>query len=160
MSAVALAKADKFFAPEITKIVYCLTVANPDAPTRSEINAGTEMAGGISEINGWTVTSAQLDCEDYGSRFTSKIGGRIEVADSSFKFYQSSDTNDIRQILPRGTTGYVLILWGGDVPTQTMDVFHIEVISAGKSLPDSAAADITVSFSIVEEPVEDAVIPA
>lgn len=160
MAATPIAKTTRFFAPEVTKICFLPTVANKNAPTRSEINAGKDLSGEVSAVNGFTVTSGLIDAPDYGSRFTSRNPGRTEVADSSLTFYQSQDTNDIRTVLPRNTTGFILMMWGGDVPTQKMDVFPVTVTSAGKSIPDNADADITVAFAITSVPAEDVTIPA
>lgn len=160
MTATPLAPTTRFFAPEVTKIVFCPDVANKAAPTRVEIDAGTSLEKECSAVNGFTVSSGLIDAPDYGSRFTAKNAGRTEVADSSLTFYQSQDTDDVRNVLPRGTTGFVLIMWGGDVPTQKMDVFPVEVTSAGKSIPDNADADITIQFAITSVPAEDVAIPA
>ena len=159
-TATEIDPADRFFAPEITKIVFCVTVADKTLPTRSEIIAGKQLLSEVSAVNGFNVSSNMIDAPDYGSRFTSQTPGRTSVADSSLVFYQSKDTHDIREVMPRGTTGFILIMWGGDVPAQLMDVFPVEVTSAGKSIPDNADADITVMFAITSEPVEDVVIPA
>lgn len=160
MAATPLAATIRFFAPEVTKIVFCATVANKNSPTRAEINAGKELSGQVSAVNGFTVSSGLIDAPDYGNRFTSRNPGRTEVADSSLTFYQSQDTNDVRRVLPRNTTGFILMMWGGDVPTQMMDVFPVTVTSAGKSIPDNADADIMVQFAITSVPAEDVTIPA
>ena len=160
MAATPIAAATRFFAPEVSKIVFCATVANKSSPLRTEINAGKELSGECSAVNGFTVSSNLIDAPDYGSRFTSRNAGRTEVADSSLVFYQSQDTADVRTLLPRNTTGFILMMWGGDVPTQKMDVFPVTVTSVGKSIPDNADADITVSFAITSVPVEDVAIPA
>lgn len=160
MAATPIAGVDRFYAATVTKIVFCPAVADKSAPTRSEINAGTELSGQVSEVNGFTVNGALIDTPDYGSRFTSKIPGRTEAADSSLKFYQDRATDDVRSLLPRDTQGFILMMWGGDVPTQKMDVFPVTVTSAGKSIPDNAAADITVMFAITGVPAEDVAIPA
>lgn len=159
MAATPIAATDRFFAPSVTKIVFCATLANKNSPLRTEINAGKELSGECSEVSGFTVTSNLIDAPDLGTRFTAKTPGRIEAADSSLKFYQSRDTNDIRTLLPRDTTGYILLMWGGDVPTQKMDVFPVTVSSVGKTVPDNADADITISFAITSVPAEDVAIP-
>ncbi|MGI5232860.1 hypothetical protein [Actinoallomurus sp. CA-142502] len=160
MAATPLATTDRFYAKKVTKIVFAATVANKNSPTRSEINAGKELSGQCSEVNGFNTTSNLIDTPDYGSDFTGKIPGDVQAADSSLKFYQDRATADIRTLLPRGTTGYILIMWGGDVPTQLMDVFPVTVSSVSKTIPDNAAADMTVSFAITSEPAEDVTIPA
>jgi hypothetical protein len=160
MSATPITAAKRYFAPEIAKINFLPACANKNSPTRSEINAGTDLTPDVSAINGWSVTSNLLDSPDYGSRFTSKTPGRTDAANSDLKFYASQDTVDVRELLPRDTTGFVVIMWGGDVPTQKCDVFPVKVSSNAKSLPDNADADITVSFAITSKPAEDVTIPA
>jgi hypothetical protein len=160
MGATPITETQRFFAPEVTQIIFVGTLADKTAPTRSEINGGKALQKECSAVDGFTVSSNLIDAPDYGSRFTSRNAGRTEVADSSLTFYQSQDTDDIRRDLPRGTTGYILIMWGGDVPTQLMDVFPVEVTSVGKSIPDSADADIQVQFAITSVPAEDVAIPA
>lgn len=160
MAATPLAATDRFYAKKVTKIVYASALASKASPTRSEINGGKELSGQVSEVNGFGVQGNLLDTPDYGSTFTGKIPGPTEAGDSSLKFYQSRDTNDIRRLLPRGTTGFIIIMWGGDVPTQLCDVFPVTVSGAPKSIPDNAAADITINFAITSEPAEDVAIPA
>ncbi|GAA0347895.1 hypothetical protein NE235_10715 [Actinoallomurus spadix] len=160
MAATPITRTDRFFAKRRSRIVFCATLANKNSPTRSEINAGTDLTGEISQVNGFNTTSNLLDAPDYGSPFTSKTPGAIEAADSSFQCYQDKTTHDIRELLPRDTTGFVIIMWGGDVPGQLCDVFPVTVSSTPKSLPDNAAADITINFAITSEPAEDVVIPA
>ncbi|MDN3356085.1 hypothetical protein [Actinomadura sp. DC4] len=160
MAATPIADTERFFAPEVTKIVFITELDDKTSPTRVEINGGLELSGEVSDASGWNVSSAQIDTPDYGKRFTGKIGGRTEVADSSLKMYQSQTTDDVRRVLPRTTRGYILIMWGGDIADQMMDVYPVEVLSNGKTIPDSAAADITIAFSITDEPVENVLIPA
>jgi hypothetical protein len=154
----------KFFAVGTTRIVFCATIANPSSPTRSELDAGIPLCepdrDDVSAINGWTVTSNLIDAPSYGTRFTSRIPGRTEVSDSSLVFYADKMGDDVRSVLPRDTTGYVVIMWGGDVPSAKMDVFPVTVSSVGKSAPDNAAADLTVTFAITSLPAEDVTIPA
>lgn len=153
-------KGKRFFAPGVTQIVFVGNLSDYTSPTRLEIDGGKQLQKECFAVNGFTVSSNLIDAPDYGSDFTSRNSGRTEVADSSLAFYQANDTDDVRSDLPRGTIGYVLILWGGDVEGQYMDVFPVEVTSAGKSIPDNADADITVQFAITQVPAEDVEIPA
>lgn len=160
MGATPIKETRRFFAPEVTQIIFAETLADYTKPARSEIDGGKRLEKECSAVNGFTVSSGLIDAPDYGSRFTSRNGGRTEVADSSLTFYQSQDTDDVRRDLPRGTIGFILILWGGDVPTQLMDIFPVEVTSVGKSIPDNADADIVIQFAITNVPAEDVEIPA
>lgn len=160
MSATPITPVKRFFAPEITKIAICTTVADKAAPTRANIDAGTEVLPEVSAVNGFQIAGNAIDAGDYGSRFTAQITGRTQVGDCSLVFYQDQGTDDVRTWLTQGTTVFVLIMWGGDVEGQLMDVFPAEVLSCGLSIPDNAAADITVSFAITSKPAVNVEIPA
>jgi hypothetical protein len=159
MTATPISAATRYLAAGVLKIYFVASISNKLSPTRTELNAGTDLTSQVAEVNGWTVSSNLIDSPDYGSRFTSKTTGRTEVADSSLKIYASQDTNDVRSLLPRNTTGFVVMLWGGDVSSQHMDVFPVTVSSCGKEVPDSADADLMVTFAITSVPAEDVVIP-
>lgn len=160
MVATALQQSTRYFRPQITKVYYLPAAADYNSPTRSELDAGTDLSIEISAIEGFGVTSGQIETPDLVSRFTSNIGGRTTVEDSSLTFYASEDSQDVRTVLPRGTTGYIVILGGGDVSGQTMDVYPITVISAPKQYTlEDEAAKIMVQFSITREPAEDVSIP-
>lgn len=152
----------RYFRPGTTKIYWVRTIATYTTPTRSEINAGTELANEVAEINGFTVTSESVDTPDLGSRFVSKIPGRITSEDSSLNFYASSTGfNDARSVLPRDTTGFVVFMDGGDVSTTgRMDVFPATVASHGKLRGIEDPAMTQASFTVTRVPAEDVVIPA
>lgn len=161
MPATPIPTTDRFFAPEITKVIFVPTIASSVlAATRVEINAGDDLSKEIADLSGWSVQSNFIDTPDLGKRYTSKIGGRLTTPDSSLTFYGSKDGDDVRAVLPRGTEGFIIFMDGGDVATQPMDVFKVEVASLGKmrSTGDNAF-QITVSFSI-KDFAEDVDIPA
>lgn len=161
MATPALTASTRYFDPEITKIYYVATLADPDAPTRTEMNAGTDVTGEVAEISGFNTTSEQIATPDLGSRFTSQIGGRTTAEESSLTFYADQQGVDVRTVLPRGTDGYLLFLDGGDTEDNKMDVYPITVVSVGKmrSVGDEAAR-LQVQFSITSEPSEDVAVPA
>lgn len=162
MPATPLPVTDRFFAADITKVYFLETIANVNmTPTRAEITAGTDLSDEIADWSGWSVTSGTIDTPDLGSRFTSQIGGRTSAPGSSITFYGDRGGDDVRQVLPRGTTGFIVIADGGDVATQPADVFPVTVLSVGKmrSVGD-AAFQLTINFSITREPKEDATLPA
>ncbi|GLY81836.1 hypothetical protein [Actinoallomurus iriomotensis] len=160
MSATPIPRTKRFFAPGITKIVICTVLNDYKNPTRSEIDGGKEVSGEVSAVNGFNVTSNMIDAPDYGGTFTSQNSGRTQAADSSLTFYQDKFTDDARRWLSRGTTGFVIFMWGGDVPDQLCDVFPFEVASVGKQIPENADADMVVAMPVTAEPAEDVAIPA
>lgn len=161
MATSAITASTRFFQPEISKCYYVPTIADTTAPTRTEMDAGTDLTGEISDINGWMVQSNQIDTPDLGTRFVAQITGRTSAPSSSITFYGSSDGADVRDVLPRDTTGYILWLDGGDTEDEPMDVFPVKVSSVGKQRgTGDTAFKLEIQFAITDEPQEDVSIPA
>lgn len=161
MPASPLASVDRYFPTGTTKWIFCVTVANKSAPTRVEINNGTDLSPELAEVEGWQVTSELIDVPDINSRFTSKIPGRTSADDSSIKFYADPSGVDARSLFPRDQEGYILRMDGGDVAGRKMDVFPIRVSSTSKDMgTGDDGATLTVMFAITAEPAENVTIPA
>lgn len=160
MAAPNITATQRYFAPGVTRIVFAASVSTITSVSRSEINAGTDLSNEVVEVDGWSVNANLLDAPDLGHKFNSKVSGRTEADNSSITMYQSKTTSDARTLLPRGTTGFILIMWGGDVSGRRMDVYPVECASVGKAIPDNKASDMRFMFAITSEPAEDIVIPA
>lgn len=161
MAAIPIQAVDRYFPTGVTKYYWIPTLANPMTPTRIELNAATDLSPELAEVDGFTVSSDEIDVPDINSRFTGKIPGRISADDSSITFYAAEDGDDVRALLPRGEEGYIGRLGGGDVAASKMDIFEVTVTSLSKQFgTDDEAARITVQFSIKSEPWEDVAIPA
>jgi hypothetical protein len=149
------------YVPEGTrKIYYVLTIATQSAPTRAEMNAGTDLTNEIAEMSGFTVSSDTAEVPDLATRFTGKIPARITADDSSIRFYASSTSNDVRTVLPRDTAGFVICLWEGDVPTQKMDVFPIKVSATSVQTGIDDPGSVLVAFTVTKIPSQNVTIPA
>src|SRR5690606_36007743 len=96
-------------------------IANKQEPTRNELNAGTDLSRAIADVNGWMVSSEMIDVPDMGSRFVSKIPGRISANDSSVTYYMDRGGVDARAVMPRDAEGFMVWLDGGDVAGRKMD---------------------------------------
>lgn len=160
MTATKITATKRFIRPNVTKVYWVPTLADYNNPLRTELDAGTDVSGEISDVSGWSTTSNSTDTPDWGSRFTSQIPGNITADSSSITFYGSSDTQDIRTLLNRDDTGFVVWMDGGDVPTQLMDVFPVTVSSLAHQRTMSDPAAIQVSFTITDVPAENVAIPA
>jgi hypothetical protein len=161
MAATPIAASVRYINPETTKVLWVPSVAVKTAITRAEINAGTDLSREVADNSGWVLSSNQIDTPDMGSKFTSKISGRITADDSSLSLYASSNSVDARSLMPRTTTGFVVWMDGGDVPGQKCDVFPVVVSSVGK--PRSVGeepARLNFSYAITSQPAEDVTIPA
>lgn len=160
MTATPLNPTARYIPPGVRQYYWVPTVADKTAPTRSELDAGTDLTSELAQIAGFQVTSDTVDAPDAGSRFTSKVSGRTTVADSSIDLYTSDDSDDARSLLTRDLAGFVVIFPEGDVPAQTMDVFPVTITSASilPSLTD--AAQLEVQFVITSIPVNNVTVPA
>lgn len=143
-----------------TKVLWVPAIASKAAPTRTELNAGTALEGETGAMSGWQTTSATVGTPALGSRFTPVVGGEITAADSSLTFWASLDGDDVRSLLTREATGFVVWMDEGDVEGRTMDVYPVTVTSQAKVRELDSAAQIMAQFAITSEPAENVSIPA
>jgi hypothetical protein len=162
MAAPAISQSTRYINPGTTKIVFCTTIANKAAPSRAEINAGTDLTREVSGAEGWQVTSTQVDTPDMDTTFTSTTSGRTSAADSALTMYADLTGTDARSLMPRGTNGFILWMDGGDVSGRKMDVFPVRTSSVGKprSVEGDEAATVVFQYAITSEPAENVTIPA
>lgn len=144
----------------ITTVVFAPTIANINAPLRAEINAGTDLSGETESVSGFQVTSNFIDTPDLKSPFIGKLAARTASDDSSITMYASSNSVDVRGLLPRGTTGFILWFDEGDIAGRKMDVYPITVAAAPKDRDIEAAARIVVNVAITRTPAENVTVPA
>lgn len=162
MAATPINVADKFVHPGVTTIYFVPTIADVSAPTRVELDAGTDLTEEVIAATGWQLTSTRATYNPLGSKFTPSIAGRESVEESNLTLPQDLAGDDVRSVLPKGTKGNIVIMHGGDVESSPMDVWPVEVSSLGKpiSTEGSEIASIMVQFAIPAEPAESVAIPA
>ncbi len=161
MAAPAISASTRYINPGTTKIYWVVTIANKAAPTRGELNAGTDLTSQLQSNDGWLVTSDQVEAPDMDTRFTATIPGRTKADDSSLTMYADTTGTDARSLMPRDTNGFVVWMDGGDVTGRKMDVFPVRVSSVGKarSVGGDDPATIQFQFAITSQPAEDVTIP-
>lgn len=158
-----ITKSTRYTSAGVTKCYYLPTVAAANlTPTRAEMTAGTDLSRELADWAGWTVTANKIETPDLANVFTSQIAGKTTAADSSLTFYASVNTVDVRNLLPRGTTGNIMFCDGGDVAGNRADVYPVTVMSNGKQrkIKGDGADEIMVQFSITSPPGENVTIPA
>lgn len=162
MATPAITASTRYFDRGTSRCYYLPTVAAANlTPTRAEMNAGTDLSNEISDLSGWMVSAEQIDTPSLGTVFTGNIPGPTSASDSSLTLYASSNSVDVRALLPRGTAGYIMWLDGGDVPGNKADVFPVRVRSNGKQRSlGNEAAKIEVQCSITQTPGENVTVPA
>lgn len=157
-----LPTSERFFAPEISKVWLVPAVVAVDGiPTRTEIEAGTDLTDEIADLSGWLQASGSIATPDLGHRFIGSIPGRKTIADSSITFYASPDGEDVRTVLAEGQNVFVVFADGGDTATFPADCYPARVASIGKvrSTGDNAF-QLTVTFTVTHPPVVDFQLPA
>lgn len=162
--ATPIASSTRYINPEITLIYFVLEIDDKNAPSRSELDEGTDITCEVMEMSGFSVTSNQVETPDLCSRYTSQIPGRITAEDSSITFYADREGQAVQTLLPRNETGFIVILDQGEYTSaspRVMDVYPVTVMSQSKSrsVDGSSAASINVQFSITSEPAENVLVP-
>ncbi|AVV46465.1 hypothetical protein PYK79_41615 [Streptomyces sp. ID05-04B] len=160
MSATPINASIRYYRRGTTKVLWVPTIANKSAPSRVELNAGTALEGETGAMAGWQTTSATVPTPALGARFTPVVGGEITAADSSLTFWASKDGDDVRTLLNREDSGYIVWMDEGDIEAQTMDIFPVTVTSQAKVRELDQAAQIMAQFAITSEPAENVAIPA
>jgi hypothetical protein len=135
-------------------------MSNYLAPTRAELNSGTDLTGQVTSVNGFSVTANMVDTPDLGSKFVTQISGRLTAGQSDITLYMSSNSIDARTLLPRGATGNVTVFWEGDVPGNKMSVFPVTVVSQAPDTATDNPGALTFSFAPSRVPAEMLTVPA
>ncbi|MFD9721016.1 hypothetical protein [Streptomyces sp. NPDC059076] len=147
----------------VTKVLFATTIAaTTRIPTRVEITGATKLTPAISDVEGFSLENQTIDTPDLDSKFTSKIEGEDQAADSSLSFYEDDTDDALEEALAKGTTGYVIILRKGDVPASTsMDIYPVTVASQSSQITvANEPAKWTAKFAITDTPVLSAAVPA
>jgi hypothetical protein len=160
MAAPAITPSVRYVRFGLTRVVFTAAVANILAPTRGENNAGQDLSGEVSEISGFQVNSDFIETPDLLSPFTGKLAGRTTADDSSITMYASSNSIDVRALLPRGTSGFLLWFDEGDVPGRKYDIYPITVGSIAKDRSLDEPSRIIVNVAVTRTPTENATVPA
>ena len=160
MTAQALNTAERFSALNGLEIVFIPSIAATNGtPTRAEIDAGTDLTTEVMEWEGFSTTTETIETPDL-TRFVGRIPGRISAEDSSITMYADRGGDDVRDILPRDTIGFLLWMDSGDTPAALMDVYPMQVSSLVKVRSMDAATVLRADISMTRIPFEDVVIPA
>lgn len=103
---------DRYIPDGMEMWYFVPTIANPAAPTTSEINAGKEITCSIAAVTGFGVKTNFVVGQDMCSRTDFKVAGRVSLDDSSLEFYKSTTTaspdGQVFALFPSNTTGFIL----------------------------------------------------
>ncbi|GAA4626608.1 hypothetical protein GCM10023196_035540 [Actinoallomurus vinaceus] len=161
MVATPISASSRYVNVNTTVVYWVPTIANKNSPTRSELNAGTNLVGENSAASGWTVKTDLVETPTMANRFTPKIPGRIQADDSSLTMYMDLGGTDARALMPADTNGFIVWCDGGDVTGRKMDVYPVRVASHSKPRSTEAkeAATVEIMYAITDQPAEYVTIP-
>jgi hypothetical protein len=161
MAATPIGASLRYIPEGVRHFNFLPAIATLSAPTRAEINAGTDLTPQVSAFGNWGILASAVNTPDLASTFVPTIPGLITVDGSTIDMYADSTSNDVRTLLPRNTVGFILMLPEGDVPTRKMDVFPVKVMSIEKLASIGGnPATISINFSVTSLPQENVTVPA
>lgn len=151
----------RFFRRGVTEVHFLPAVADPAAPTRVEITAGTDLSEDSADISGWEFTGSRIPTPNFKSSFTPQITGEDTVGDAAIAFYDRDDDETIRTALAKGTAGFLVFMPYGDNPGDRAEVWPIQTQSVSDIYTlGNEAARFNVGFAVTDPPEQDAVLPA
>lgn len=162
MATAAITASTRYTSIGLTKVYYLPSVASTSfIPTRTEMNAGTDLSPELADWTGWLVAGVQISTPDLSSVFESTISGRVSAPKSTLVFYASTTGVDVTALLPRTTTGFIMWLDAGDISGHQAEVYPVTVISNGIDRDNkmTAADRVTVDFAITRQPSQNVTIP-
>jgi hypothetical protein len=154
MVATPLTPSARYFPVALRKIYWVPTIASKAAPSRSELNAGTDITAEVVDgsLSGFRQTASTIDAPDVGNLFTAQVSGRTTAASSSFNVYISKTGTDARSLLTLGLSGFICIFPEGDVTGRTLQVWPVYITSPDPDQDTSKAGQIMVEFAVTSAP--------
>jgi hypothetical protein len=94
-----------------TRVYWVSTIANINAPTTAELNAGIALQSTMTAdgLNGFQPDTADVDTSALDSTFSTVVNGRTSFSNTSLRLKKQSGTDTIFTTLVRDTAGYVVI---------------------------------------------------
>ena len=160
MPATPIGASSRYIPEGVTHYNWLPACANYLSPTRAEINAGTDLTPEIATTGNWGIISASIDAPDLASLFTAQIAGKVTVDGPTIDMYADSTSTDVRTLLPRGLTGFILKLPESDIAGRKMDVFPVKVLAQAKPTNLTNPSVVQLSFAPTRIPAENVTVPA
>jgi hypothetical protein len=160
MPATPIGASSRYIPEGVTRYNWLPACANTASPTRAEINAGTDLTPEIANTGNWGIISGSIDAPDLATTFTAQIGGKVTIDGPTIDMYADSTSTDVRTLLPRGTTGFILKLPEGDVAGRKADVFAVKVLAQAKPTNFTNPSIVSLTFAITKNPNENVTVPA
>lgn len=159
MAAPNIGASNRFIPEGTTAYYFVATIATYTAPSRGELNAGTNLTPEIAATGDWAITSAAVDTPDLLTLFTAQIPGKITIGTSTIDMYSDVAAADARALMPRGTVGYIVKFPGGDVTGRKMTVYPVKVGSVGEATQFGNPTVLSFTYYVTKIPAENVTVP-
>jgi hypothetical protein len=115
-----------------TRVSWVPTIANINAPTTTELNAGMLLHSTLTAdgLIGFKPETADVDTSALDSTFNTNVNGRTNFSGTMFRLKKQSGTDTIFTTLVRDTAGYVVIRRSVTASTAWASAQAIEVYPA------------------------------
>lgn len=161
MAATPISVSNRYIPEGVRHFYFCPAIATLASPTRSELNAGTDLTPQVGGFGNWGVQGNPVSTGDLASTFTPTIPGLTTADATTLDMYADSTSADVRTLLPRNTSGFIVVFPEGDIAGRRMDVFPVKVQSCEKTASlGGNAAMISLVFTATAQPAENVVVPA
>jgi hypothetical protein len=159
MVAPNISASDRFIPEGTTAFYWVVTMASYLAPSRAELNAGTNLTPEIESSGNWGIVSNAIDTADLATTFTSQIPGKITIDGSTLNMYSDDNQADARTLMPRNSVGFIVKFPGGDITGRKMSVFPVKVGSAAEPTAFGAPTELNFTFYVTKIPGENLTVP-
>ena len=94
-----------------TRVAWVTSIANINAPTTSELNAGILLQSTLTAdgLSGLQPETADVDTSSLASTFNTTVNGRTSFSNTRLRLKKQSGTDTIFTTLTRDTAGYLVI---------------------------------------------------
>lgn len=160
MTAPPIGASTRYIDAGATRVYWVATIAVTSAPTRVELDGGTDLSPEVAEAVGFNLSSETVSNQGINQDFMAERPGSLQVDRSGLLMYADQVGDDIRSLLSRDTQGHLVFLHGGDVPGHLMDVWPVTVAAVSKSIDVSGEpASVYVQCTVHDDPVTDVEVP-
>jgi hypothetical protein len=136
------------------QVLWVEAIADVQAPTPEEIATGFDLQAefDLTDIVGWEIETDIIRDGSWGPFEQQRLGVQ-KIADSRLLFAADRAGDDIRVLLARGDTGFIVILPSGpylDHPTAPVNVYPVIVaqLTQQQRLRTGGGSLILVTFAI------------
>lgn len=94
-----------------TRVYWVTTIANQNAPTTTELNAGIDLTSTLTAdgLSGFQPDTADVDTSSLASTFTSNVNGRSSFSNTRLRLKKQASGDTIFTTLIRDTAGFIVI---------------------------------------------------